>query len=253
VGLPPWISGRRTFSLASLLAVLSGAPGAVASQSVVGWVIDPATDAGVEGVRVLLLNPALGTTAAEHWTDSAGRFLLSAPFAASYRLEGSRIGYGTVSSAPIWVGPADTVQVVLRMSMEPVDLPPIHVLVPGRTGDPRLGTMGYYQRQADYRNRSWAWFFSPEDLNEAQVFKVTDLLRDLRGVYLVRQGHRTFVQNRQGQRFTVFINGHRARLGRDESIDEHIAFGSVLAVEVYAQPYSPFGTAIVIWTGVREP
>lgn len=247
------ISRRPTVRRAILLVFLVGAPGTLAGQAVAGRVIDPATGAGVEGVHVLLVNNAQGTTAAQYWTDGQGRFFLRAPFAASYRLEGSRIGYGAVSSPPIWVGPADTVQVELRMSMEAVDLAPIHVLVPSRTGDPWLGTMGFYERQSDFRNKTRAWFFSPEDLNKARVFRFTDLLRDRNGVYLVRHGHRTLVQDRRGRNFTFYLNGHRVRLRGNESIDEHIAFGSILAVEVYAQ-IGPFGggPTVLIWTGVRE-
>jgi outer membrane cobalamin receptor len=108
----------------------------------------------------------------------------------------------------------------------------------------------------EYADRGRARFYTPEDLNESRAGRVTDLLRDVPRLELVRDGRQIFIFVRgTRQRVPVFLDGHHMRLRRDESVDEMIALSDVEALEIYwrwAPAQYGGGAAIVMWTGPRK-
>jgi hypothetical protein len=247
----------RYLLLPWLCAALAAAPAGLATQAIAGHVMDASTDVALEGVWLVLIDNVLGTAVEQNWSGVEGGFTLHAPLAAHYRIRATLIGYEVTTSAPFWVGPGDSVQVELRISTQPVNLPALRVVVPGTKGDPRLASWGFYQREADYRGLNRAKFYGPEELDASNAFLITDLMRDLPEITVLREGHRTYLRTRRGRSdIPVFLNGHPLRMSPDQTLDELIAMSSVTAVEIYwrwapAQYNDPRrpGVAIVIWTG----
>ena len=113
----------------SFLLAVAAPP--LASQSVVGQVVEAGTGAPVgEGFAVLL--DADGREVARALTSADGRFLLSAPGPGTFRLRSERIGYAAFVSAPVTLERDQRLVHQLAIEAVGVDLAP--VVVTGRSG-----------------------------------------------------------------------------------------------------------------------
>jgi hypothetical protein len=268
-GLKP---GERTGGELTTNSIFSGAmrralillvllPPKVWAQTIRGSVLDDESEEAVPGVSVMLIDAdaqvSVGTL-----SDSLGGFLLEAPRTGRYVVRCERIGYETTNSGEIDLLPPDTVDVELRMSVDAILLAPLTIR--SARGplvmDTRLASWGFYDRRAGYTTMGTGLvhFLEYEDIKKRNPIMVSDVFRDLSGVWVQPTGRRSSrVVGRMGCDLTVFVDGVRFRLGRGESIDDLILAQTLAAIEVYPRApypaqYAPYGNAcgsIVIWTG----
>ena len=240
---------------AVLLLLGAGAAAPCQGQVVVGTVLDAQTDSVIEGVTVFLSIDTTGSALATAVSDARGRFTVSAPEPGIYVLHGTRLGYAATWSSAFFVDRRDTLEIQFRIATQAIPIEPLHV-VARRPGGQRLANWGFYDRMVEYADLGRARFYTPEDLNASRAARVTDLLRDVNRLELVRDGRQLFIYVRgTRRRVPVFLDGHHLRLRRDESVDEMIALSDVEALEVYWR-WAPaqYGgdAAIVMWTGPRK-
>jgi hypothetical protein len=250
------MSGLRATILAGGFLVVSTA---LAGQAVTGIVCEDETAQPVQGVAVMLVGPG-DAIAAGVLTDSAGRFLITAPRAGRYALRSDRIGYHPVTTPMIDLTPPDTLHVELRISVEAVLLAPLTIT--SRRGpanvDRRLASWGYYERRAEYSTlgSGTAHFLDIEYIKKRAPMRVTDLFRDLHGVRLSYAGGvNALVWTTRGCSLDVYLDG--MFVGASAAMDDWVTVSDLAAVEVYASfpypaRYAPRPRscgAIVIWTG----
>ena len=221
------------------------------AQILSGRVLDVASNSTVPGAIVTLVDES-DTEAAQTESGDDGAFSLTAPGHGLYRLRAQALGYEVVVSEAVWIGATDTTVVELRISTQPIELQPLTVVARSRSIDPRLQRLGFYEREEDYRTEGRARFLTADSLNASHATRVTELLRDNQDIVLVRDGFRTFVRDRRGRSIPIFLDGHRLKLLRDQSLDELLALNDIGAVEIYydwAPAQFGGGAAVVLWTG----
>lgn len=130
----PRPSGRILLILCTLLATPAGA------QTVRGRVVDAGSGAPVPGAVVQLLEPG-GRRVAAVLVDSAGRYLLTAPAAGTYRLRTERVGFATAAAATVTLAYGQTLDHDLRAESRRVVLQPVVARGTRRrcAGEPRDG------------------------------------------------------------------------------------------------------------------
>ncbi len=201
-------------------------------------------------------------------SDSTGHFLVRAPGAGRYRLRAQRIGYMPVTSPPFDLVAPDTLEVELNASVDAVPLAPLVILSDRMplVGTSGLELGGFFERNRMYGDLGTGagHFIQQEEWRNRAPNRVSDLLRDMPGVYVVG-GYRPQIYfkritdfNPLGCRPTVYLNGQLIRFGEGDSVDDLISASSIKAVEIYpgvSRPAQfmdmgavPCG-AIVIWTG----
>ena len=225
--------------------------GALHAQILSGRVLDATSNTAVPGVTVTLVDES-NTETAQTESGDDGAFSLTAPRHGLYRLRAQALGYDAIVADAVWIGATDTTVVELRISTQPIELQPLTVVARSRTLDPRLQRLGFYEREDDYRDEGRARFLTADSLNASHATRVTELLRDNQDIVLVRDGFRTFVRDRRGRSIPIFLDGHRLKLLRDQSLDELIALNDIGAVEIYydwAPAQFGGGAAVVLWTG----
>jgi hypothetical protein len=123
---------KPTVCIATAIALCLGSPSAAHAQTVRGQL------AGADGEEpaptLVALLDAAGKQRATTLTDTAGRFVLRAPAAGEYTLRAERIGYNSITSAPMRLEAGETLPHALQVPSEPVRLP---ARVEGRTGASR--------------------------------------------------------------------------------------------------------------------
>jgi hypothetical protein len=112
---------RLRFAIALLLAPLCS----IGGQVVVVEVRDSITTQPVIGAVVKLLHDS--ASVGQSLTNTAGRAGIRAPGAGAYRVRVQRIGYAPYISAPVRVGPEETVESNIRMSAAAVSLGSIQI------------------------------------------------------------------------------------------------------------------------------
>jgi hypothetical protein len=233
--------------LGAALCGLAVQPVALTAQSVQGRVIDVLSDAPIVGAAITLTDSA-GTRAGSTVSGDDGVFTIGARRSGFYSLSVEREGYNRSTTPSFGVPQDGVIEVELRMSVRPFELSPLHIISSGPAPDRRLAAWGYYQRELDFRNR-YARFFSREDIEEANVSRVSELMREITEFRVERRGHDMAVLTRRGARIPLYINGTLVRGG---GLDEWISAANVAGMEVYWRG-APLeyggGAAIVIWTG----
>ena len=231
----------------------SAAPGA--AQSVSGRLLDDATDAGIAGAVVMLLDLD-GQVLSRASTAEDGAFELAVPAPGQYRVRAQRIGYVMATSPPLDLVQFRSLVVEFRLSTAAVPLAPITVVGREAMRDPRLEFMDYYERKAIYgkEGMGFAHFLDGEELERRIAFSVLDLLRDLPGIRVRAAGGRKLVvTGRRGCRPAFYLDGTRVRV----PVDEMILPSAIVAIEVYPGIVSPveyLGSrcgVVVVWTGIR--
>lgn len=250
---------RLTASVTVLFCLLAATP--AAAQTIGGRLLDAVTETPVTGADVLLLGGD-GRVIGRTLTDDDGSFLLRAPEQGWYRLRAASPGYGTTTSSPFELAESDSLEVEFRATAEPMLLPALTVVARARRveeQDARLRRKGYYDRKARYGKEGLgsAHFLEGGELRPTAL-RVTDLLRDLHGVYVHSEGgRRTAVTGRRGCPLRFYIDGTFA--GHVE--DGLILPTSIRAMEVYPSgmilPAEYMGSslrercgAVAIWTGI---
>lgn len=231
------------------------------AQIISGRLLDAVAGEPVTGADILLLSSD-DRVVARSLTDDDGSFLLRAPEPGWYQLRAASPGYGT-TSPPFELVASDSLEVEFRATAEPVLLAPLTVVARTRRvdeQDARLKRRGYYDRRTRYGKEGIgsAHFLEGDDLRPTAL-RVTDLLRDLHGVYVSSAGgRRTVVTGRRGCPLAFYIDGTFAGYVEDGSILPT----AIRAMEVYPSgtilPAEFMGTslrrkcgAVAVWTGVQ--
>lgn len=207
-----------------------------AAQSLTGRVVADPDGEALESVHVVLLD-AEGGTADEVFTDTAGSFMLEVPEVGTWRLRAEVIGYATVVSAPVAVGPGETVTVQVRMGVEAVSVDP--VVVTGRVSSLSPDIQEFYDRVRAGRTSGFGRFVTREDVDRSAATEPSDLLRSMAGVRVVRLSGRA----RSGSAITmssgcvpaIFVDGTQINRvsGMADFLDDFVTAGNIEGIEVY--------------------
>lgn len=248
---------------AALLAglVLSTAMGAQDTRRVTGTIRDSS------GVGIPYVNVDAGPRY-RTLSNAVGEFTLILPAGGSFEVVLRRIGFlpGNVRVEP----GGDTAVVA---SLQPLAVLMETQVIRAREQVRGLATRGFYQRMADReRGALVGEFVTPEDIEQRNPQRVTQLLEQRPGVTVRRVGRcQVFVQcyrvmGPNNCVATVYLDGHRLNRLADAAasdasaapaIDELVSPGAVAGIEIYPRGSSAppryqalAGTCaiIVIWT-----
>ncbi len=266
-----WYSpAERWWRVIPLVVALGAAPDPLAAQAVQGRVLEVETDEPVVSAVVQLLRGDEGDQAVTRGvTDEQGHFRLRAPASGTYRLRSLRIGYQTVITPPFdLLGGEAPLEVEVRLSAVTVELAPLTIVSerPPRLGNLRLDIAGYYERKETWGRQGLGMghFLEKEEIDRTNPSRVSDVVRNLRGVQILSAGGLRQVITLRGHGWrsdgrcipAVFVDGAPAATGAN--IDQLLSPWSLAAIEVYpglsvpaefiggGQP--PCG-ALALWTG----
>ncbi len=209
--------------------------------------MDHATGEALYGAAVSLAagpggTPGLGTRV----TSREGQFLFRRVPPGTYNLTVTLLGYRTLRDT-LLVAEETDLQVVLRLSVSPVELDPIEVV-----GERQLrGPETDFERR---RLRGMGTYFTREDIEDRRPLFITDLLRMAPGVRIVPAGPfgEQAIRLRGSCRPLIIVDGVRTSI--DTDVDDFLAPMDVEAVEIYRGPELPVELginpcgAVVFWT-----
>jgi hypothetical protein len=218
-----------------LLAALCLLPAPAHAQSILGRVADEA-EAPIADADVVLAGTD-GTRIAWTTSDSAGIFRLRAERQGQYRVRVTRPGFLDYESAPVDVGPVETVTVEIRLGTTAIPLEPL--VVTARHADPRLAA--FHQRRL---SRAGAGrFITRSDLETRARMRTTDVLRTVPGISIINVRARgtvgataSLVSIRGGGTFcdpAIFIDGMRVRQTAQSTLDDILNPAAIEGIEIY--------------------
>ena len=222
------------------------------SASVVrGQVRDFDTGNPLSGAAVSLASGPGGTRGlGTRVTDENGRFTFQRVAPGSYRIIVTLLGYGSLRDT-LQVGPQNRLQLILPLSVSPIELEPLLV-------ESERRATGFVREFEDRRRTRSGTFFDRDYIEERQPAVFTDLLRSVPGARVIPvrpYGHT--VRMRGNCRPALWVDG--MRLLNPEDMDLILHAMDVEAVEVYHSASLPveFGShpcgGIVVWTRRGEP
>lgn len=217
--------------LGAVLLLLACDAAALAAQRVQGTLRDADTGAAIGGANLVLLDDA-GGVVHSGVSGTAGEFTLRAPGRGVYRIRASRLGYRDATSGPVDLVGNEEVFVEMRLSTRAVVLDPVTVTARPRYA--RLERAGFYERRAEFGPEGLheAHFLDQREIEAKNPFSVTDIFKDLPGVYPQRGG----LSMRRGCQPAIVIDGFttvRANGGRGGSGRMIETPSSLVGVEVY--------------------
>jgi len=124
-------------------------------------------------------------------SDSEGRFEFAAVSPGPHVLTVDYLGYGTREDS-LFIPPDRTLTLDVRLDMEPIALEGITVAVEARSR--WLELEGFYRRKERGMGRQWA----VEDIRERNPFFLSDLVRLVPGLNVLRDRYATTVLSRRG-------------------------------------------------------
>jgi len=254
--------------------LLSDGPRAVSSveaygaQGVQGTLVEPGSGEPVRSAEVVVRDAA-GEVAGSGVTDNRGFFRIETPVPGRYLLSAQALGYTELTAQPVEVPYGKLAVLEVQVAPAALELEPLVV-----TASPRsfqLEMEGFYEREA--KGLDNGVFFTPEDLEERQPRRLSDLFIGLPGVRVANPslgaGGRA-IWFRAGERLigicwpVVYVDHHLASGGGFEesgpdpsAVDSYVHGLDVAAVEIYRDsaqippefngPHAGCGV-IVIWT-----
>jgi hypothetical protein len=229
-----------------LAAAFTGASAATMplhGQIVKGRVVLAGTENALDGVTVRLFFPD-GRPAAGMVTDTSGSFRLHAPRIGAFTLTAERVGMAPLSLPDVQLNLSEELEVELRLAETAVPLEPL--VVKGRS-QAALGMLaGYYERVERQQRLGAGHVITRDRIEERQALDVSDLLRDLPSVSVVRGPNRDasvlFRSSRGECTPKVYLNGMRVNRGG--------AAGSAAVVDDLVQPHMLEG--VEVYRGVSE-
>jgi hypothetical protein len=237
------------------------------AQSIRGRVVDAATGAPVAEAAVSAVAPR-GGVAGRGRSGAGGEFALAFRGPGAFRVRVERTGYATATSGEVTVGPAETVEVEVRVSARPLELDPLTVTA--RRGPQRIAAMehtGFYEREA----RGFGRFYRRDFFEKRETRPISDVLDEMPGLRMFRdnrgavvlvfdraQATGAFQRAQKGQADfcppVYYLDG--TYLGT-ANVDQVLLTNRVEAVEVYGSAatvpveFNSTGSAcgvIVLWT-----
>jgi hypothetical protein len=194
-------SVARLLAAFAVATVLFPAPAALAQEPpgrIVGRVVDHKSGKGIAGARVGIRESQIQTI-----TDNAGAFTLTEVPAGMQALEAELIGYET-RSAQIRVLSRETIETEVRLSTQPINLPPLEVTV--RSG--RLVGVGFYDRRDEFGAQGR--FITRVDIEKKNAQLFTDLLYNQHGIKVEYVGagvRRVFINRGVGCTPMLWLDG----------------------------------------------
>src|SRR5688572_19177174 len=165
-----------------VVTVLLLLPGTLAAQRLAGRVVDASSGAAVANADIRVESGEGEARGAV--SDSLGRFTIRiVPGASRYRVTVRHVAYAP-TLAEVVVGAQDQVEVLIRMSVTPLQLPPIDVIARSRVRDPFLERVGYYTR----KSAGQGVFIDPEEIERRGPLYTTDMFRNVNGVRVIPLG-----------------------------------------------------------------
>ena len=215
---------RILFLLA--LALLGAAP--LSAQAVItGRVLDDISDSPVVEATVAALSG--GEVAGRARTDAEGAFRLELP-AGTYTLQVSRLGYETITTAPVTAAAGATAQMDVRIPASELVLDSLQATGRVERRSPRLERSGFYERQESGLGR----FITAADIAARRPLEVSDVLRNIPGVRAIPSGTSKWmiVMARSGGNCAprVFLDNLEINVNE---IDEVVQPEHVSGIEVY--------------------
>jgi hypothetical protein len=229
------VTAIRWIPLFSVLLPLTAS-----AQVIQGRALEADGDKPVADVVVRI--EADGRQLAQAVTDSTGRFTLRATTGGMFRLSTSHFAFAPVQ-ADVEVGSGAMVEVILRLSSQPMELPAIEIVARGRAPDIFLERAGFYERRA----AGFGVFRTPEDVERRRLFAASDLFQSISGVrldYVGLQGKDIRMTRGDAPNCSprIFIDRVIARRGGrsasrgDAPLDALVPPQDILAVEIYRGP-----------------
>lgn len=235
------LSRMRLLPWCLTLAMVTALP--ASGQVIVGRLVDAQTRLGVAGAAIQLLDRNSEPRAVSV-SDSVGSFVVFTEVPGRYTLRAERLGYASVRTGQFDLIIADTLDVEVVISVEPIVLERLVVRSQREALvlDSRLERRGYYEREAKYglSGSGYGIFLDRAAIQAANAFRLSDLFRDMPRMRLVYAGgRRVEIHTMKGCVPTFYIDGTRYQLRRDETIDEVIHPAAIAAVEVYPGNVQP--------------
>lgn len=227
---PPW------FALLALPLLPAGA----AAQVIQGKVVDATNGQPVPYVQVSL--HGTDRPVAPVVTDSTGRFSLRATTGGVFRLTTHHVAFAPLL-ADVEVGAGAMVELVLKLSVRPTELPAIEVVARGRAPDPALERAGFYDRKAG----GFGVFRTPEDIERRNAFAPSDHFLSVSGVrvnYVDIRGKDIRMTRGEDPNCSprIFVDNVIARRGGrnaspgDPILDVLVPARDINAIEIYRSP-----------------
>jgi hypothetical protein len=226
-------------------------PGPPPSLDLIATVRDTLQRRPVAGAQVMVDDSVVGET------DTTGAFAANAiPIAwGANTVLVRRVGYAPLLRM-FWVGePKARRSLTAVLQRQAFNLP--EVIVEGRGVTLVYGRMREFWRR---RSRGWGRFFTREDIERRHPVQLSDMLRMIPGIAVIRTESTTHVRSTrssagwaQGCELRIWIDGMQLS---DADIDRMVSPEGVEAIEVYQGPETPveLGGAlnscgsVVIWT-----
>jgi len=232
-----------------------------AGQLVRGRVLDDKTDRPLATATVTLMDVD-GKAVSTYHTDSTGWFIFRAPRRAEYRMRAQMLGYTSATSPKVRIGPADSLDVELRLLVDAVLLAPLTVTASARPWHELMkppGVWAFYERKAHMERLGLGDFVTREMIDAYMGGTVSTILGTMPGV-TTTNGSVTFrraIGAGNGECMpAIFLNGAPVNLA-DLTLDQFIDLPSLEGIEVYRGPsqlpaeYSGSSSqcgAVALWT-----
>lgn len=223
---------HRSVLAALALAALAGP---AAAQTISGSVQNDASGNPLEGVHVVLLDDQ-GHNFGETFTNEAGGFRLVLPRSGTWVIAADLIGYGSVQSEPIEIGPDERVTVEIRLAVEAIPVEP--VVVTGRVAHLNADIRAFYDRVERGELSGIGRFVTREDIERSVPSEPSDLLRTMPGVRVVRRatayGSGSSIRMSGGCVPAIFVDGTQInRFRASDDLDDFVAAYAIEGIEVY--------------------
>lgn len=246
------MSLRRISMIVALLGASMGAATSADAQAVLrGSVVGDEDERPVPDAEVELLDDQ-GRRISSTLADRAGRFGFTSVGAGRYRLRVSRIGYMAVTTPEVVLSRADTVELVVRLSVSAILLAPLEVVTRSSPEHVNPGISEFYRRR---ELSIGGTFLGPEQIAERSATHVADYLRQVPGVQISgapgRGGY--LVMKRSGCAPAIWIDGVRVyrATGGLYSVDQEAA-SDPTALEVLTMISPADVEAIEVFTGSSQ-
>ena len=215
---------RRALLLVSLLLAL---PPTAAAQQVRGIVGDVTSENRLSGTVVVAVDGARAVRATTR-TDSLGRFELSVPAGDTLHLEVTHFGYAPQRAGPLLLGAADTVQLLVGLRPQPLQLEEVAV---------RGGMNRNLERFLRNERKGFGSFLGPEEILAIDAPTTSQLLVRMPGALLLPSGHGGVATPIRGGGVCTpitYVDGVRLT----GPVNAHVSASKVRAVEMYRNPAS---------------
>lgn len=213
------------------------------AQVIRGNITDAATGARIAVADVRLLNRT-GSVIAKAIADTAGDFVLPAPFGDSVRIQVERIGYTLVTSPAYALKRGELLDVDVHMSSEAVVLDPVKVVARKPT-DARLRQ--FYDRAEQNRKLGRGRIWMREDLEHAPPTLLSNLYDMVPRLSMVGcRGSTIYVDNLPVAREELDMmvqpdDVEGVEIYRDMDVPTEYGSGQCLVMLIWRKPYGEGG------------